>query len=108
MSESKITTAADNLVLWVFDNKEIFNSSQYMDLMNLVQKLIVGDSNSNDTQIEDDENIILRLNNYRLPESDSDMEDDEATEVDNIDSLESSSDDEVDGTTYTGAYINSY
>ena len=107
MSESN-STAADNLVLWVFDNKEIFNSSQYMDLMNLVQKLIVGDSNSNDTQIEDDENIILRLNNYRLPESDSDMEDDEATEVDNIDSLESSSDDEVDGTTYTGAYINSY
>jgi len=49
MSESKITAAADNLVLWVFDNKEIFNSSQYMDLMNLVQKLIVGDSNSNDT-----------------------------------------------------------
>ena len=69
MSESN-STAADNLVLWVFDNKEIFNSSQYMDLMNLVQKLIVGDSNSNDTDItgiEDDENIILRLNNYRFP-----------------------------------------
>ena len=106
--------AAENLVMWIFDNKEIFNSNQYIQIMSLVQKLIVGDNNNDSNEIdniEDVDAIRLRENNYRLPESDSDMEDDEATEVDvdnNVATLDSSSDEDVDGTTYTGAYINSY
>ena len=108
--------AADNLVMWIFDNKEIFNSNQYIQIMGLVQKLIVGDNNNDSNEIdniEDADAIRLRENNYRLPESDSDME--EETELEeyitynNVATLDSSDEDEgVDESTYTGAYINSY
>lgn len=112
-------TDADNLVMWIFDNKEIFNSNQYIEIMSLVQKLIVGDKNDESNEIdneidniEDVDAIRLRENNYRLPESDSDMEEEAEIEeyitYNNVATLDSSSDEDVDGTTYTGAYINSY
>ena len=106
-------TAIENLVEWIFNNKEIFNSNQYLEIMNLAQKLVVSEN--------EDENyeIILHLNNYRLPESDSEMEEDasedsEDKEVveDNLGMLTTSdaesSDDEEDFSAYTGSYIDSY
>ncbi len=90
-----ILTNSDNLVLWLFDNKEIFNSSQYIQIMSLVQKLIVSLNINNTNEIDneinniedieiDEETRALIENNYRLPESDSDMEDDDdANDIDN-------------------------
>lgn len=102
------TSAIDNLVEWIFDNKQIFNSKQYIDLMSLVQKLVVDKSNEK----KEDYATLMRLNNYRLEDSDSE---DNASEADNDDdaSMLRSSDaesdeEEEDFATYTGRYINSY
>jgi len=107
--------ALDNLVEWIFMNKEIFNSSQYLEIMNLAQKLVVDADAAENNNYQ----ILLHLNNYRLPESDSEMEEEE--EEDKEEELEAtndlnmlrtsdaeSSDDEEDFATYTGRYINSY
>jgi len=108
--------ALDNLVEWIFMNKEIFNSSQYLEIMNLAQKLVVDADAAENNNYQ----ILLHLNNYRLPESDSASEAEEEEE-DKEEELEAtndlnmlrtsdaeSSDDEEDFATYTGRYINSY
>jgi len=104
-------TALADLVEWIFVNKEIFNSSQYLDIMDLAQKLVVPEVTE-----EDNYQIILQLNNYRLPESDSEMEEEEEEEEaidDNknlglITSDAEGSENEEDLPTYTGSYIDSY
>ena len=105
-------TTIENLVEWIFNNKEIFNSNQYLEIMNLAQKLVVSENE------EENYEIILHLNNYRLPESDSEMEDDASEAEDKEANPETlgmlttsdaeSSDDEEDFATYTGRYIDSY
>jgi len=105
--------ALDNLVEWIFMNKEIFNSSQYLEIMNLAQKLVVDADAAENNNYQ----ILLHLNNYRLPESDSEMEEEEDKEeeleaTNDLNMLRTSdaesSDDEEDFATYTGRYINSY
>ena len=104
------TSNIDNLVEWIFDNKEIFNSKQYIDLMSLVQKLVVDILGTNEKK--EDYATLMQLNNYRLQDSDSeDSEDDDASN-DNLLMLRSSDaesdEEEEDFATYTGRYINSY
>lgn len=99
------TSAIDNLVEWIFDNKQIFNSKQYIDLMSLVQKLVVDKSNEK----KEDYATLMRLNNYRLEDSDSeDNEDDDDDASMLITSDAESDEEEEDFATYTGRYINSY
>ena len=103
------TSNIDNLVEWIFDNKEIFNSKQYIDLMSLVQKLVVDILGTNEKK--EDYATLMQLNNYRLQDSDSEAEDEDASN-DNLLMLRSSDaesdEEEEDFATYTGRYINSY
>jgi len=77
----------DELVTWVYENKQIFNSGQYLEVMNIISRII---------KIDTPEKEMI-INNYTIYSDEEEEEEEE--EEDNY----SSSDDE--GSTYTGNYI---
>lgn len=54
-----------DLVLWIYDNRKIFNSQQYLEIMTIVQKA---------TKISTEEKE-LQLNNYTIYSDNEDNED---------------------------------
>ena len=72
-----------DLVLWIYDNRKIFNSQQYLEIMTIVQKA---------TKISTEEKE-LQLNNYTI------YSDDEADEAD--EDVEEGSYDEEEYVGYT-------
>ena len=58
------------LVLWIYDNRKIFNSKQYLDVMTIIQKA------SKMTTVEKQ----LQLNDYRLHEDDDNISEDDGVE----------------------------
>ena len=59
-----------DLVLWIYDNRKIFNSQQYLEVMTIIQKA------SKMTTPEKE----LQLNNYRLHEDDDNISEDDGVE----------------------------
>jgi hypothetical protein len=70
----------DELLAWLYDNKQIFNSGQYLEVMNIISRII---------KIDTPEKEII-MNNYTIHSSDEEEE-----EISNSD----------DDSTYTGDYI---
>lgn len=65
-SNESIDERFSDLVLWIYDNRKIFNSQQYLEIMTIVQKA---------TKISTQEKE-LQLNNYTVY-SDDDREEEE-------------------------------
>ena len=70
----------DELLAWLYDNKQIFNSGQYLEVMNIISRII---------KIDTPEKEII-MNNYTIHSSDGEEE---------------GSSDSDDDSTYTGDYI---
>ena len=87
----------EKLSFWIYENKNLFNSAQYMHVMRLVADAY---RNSNTP-------ITFDVNRFRIiNDSDNDDEEEQWSGTDNIN--ESSSDRSDDESTYTGNYINHY
>ena len=87
----------EKLSFWIYENKNLFNSAQYMHVMRLVADAY---RNSNTP-------ITFDVNRFRIiNDSDNDDEEDQWSGTDDIN--ESSSDRSDDESTYTGNYINHY
>tara|TARA_R100001079_G_C4362687_1_gene115715 strand:+ start:88 stop:396 length:309 start_codon:yes stop_codon:yes gene_type:complete len=95
----------EKLTLWIYENKKIFNSAQYIHIMQLI-----GDAYKQNDNNDDDN----RINNfdyarYRLySENDNDDNDEQWSGTDEIDDDNSSQEGSEDESTYTGKYINRY
>ena len=87
----------EKLSFWIYENKNLFNSAQYMHVMRLVADAY---RNSNTP-------ITFDINRFRIiNDSDNDDEEEQWSGTDDIN--ESSSDRSDDESTYTGNYINHY
>ena len=87
----------EKLSFWIYENKNLFNSAQYMHVMRLVADAY---RNSNTP-------ITFDVNRFRIiNDSDNDDEEEQWSGTDDIN--ESSSDRSDDESTYTGNYINHY
>lgn len=87
----------EKLSFWIYENKNLFNSAQYMHVMRLVADAY---RNSNTP-------ITFDVNRFRII-NDSDNEDEEEQWSGTDDINDSSSDRSDDESTYTGNYINHY
>ena len=88
----------EKLSFWIYENKNLFNSAQYMHVMRLVADAY---RNSNTP-------ITFDVNRFRII-NDSDNDDEEEEQWSGTDDInESSSDRSDDESTYTGNYINHY
>jgi hypothetical protein len=87
----------EKLSYWIYENKNLFNSGQYMHVMRLVAEAY---RNSNTP-------ITFDVNRFRIVnDSDNDNEEEQWSGTDEIN--DSSSDRSDDEPTYTGNYINHY
>ncbi len=87
----------EKLSFWIYENKNLFNSAQYMHVMRLVADAY---RNSNTP-------ITFDVNRFRII-NDSDNDDEEENWSGTDDINDSSSDRSDDESTYTGNYINHY
>jgi hypothetical protein len=88
----------EKLSYWIYENKNLFNSGQYMHVMRLVADAYRNNNN---------ELLTFDVNRFRIiSDSDNENEDDHWSGTDDIN--DSSSDRSDDESTYTGNYINHY
>jgi len=70
-SSENIDDRFGDLVLWVYDNRKIFNSQQYLEIMTIIQKA---------TKITTEEKQ-LQLNNYTIYSDDEEQGEDPNDDV---------------------------
>ena len=91
----------EKLTLWIYENKNIFNSAQYIDVMRLLS-----DAYKNKT---DNPNSIDNFDYARFRLNSENAHDDEAEWSGTDEIVESSANESSDDeSTYTGKYINHY
>ena len=95
----------EKLTLWIYENKKLFNSSQYIEVMQLVSDAYKQNNNDDDSKLIDAFDYArFRLNSENENENVDDDENWSGTD----DIVNSSSDESENESTYVGSYINHY